>query len=68
MNANEVRRAPSGRTFVVVGDGGDGEFEVAGAIYRYLEPHTSLIETSGRWAGSKFSVPTQQVERWEVVS
>jgi hypothetical protein len=47
MNANEVRRAPSGRTFVVVGDGGDGEFEVAGAIYRDLEPHTSLIETSG---------------------
>lgn len=66
MRPNEVRRAPSGRTFLVLGDAGDGTSD--SDTYRYVEPHTSLLETSGTWAGTKFTVPTRQVEQWETVT
>jgi hypothetical protein len=61
---NEVRRAPSGRTFVVLGDAGDGSS--GDDMYRYREAHLTVMETSGRWAGAKFNVPTRDVASWEI--
>lgn len=54
-----VFRTPGGRTFVVLGDAGDGSSDHD--MYRYVEPHSTVMETTGRWAGTKFNVPTRQV-------
>jgi hypothetical protein len=63
---NEVRRTLGGRTFVVLGDAGNGDD--GSDMYRYREPHTTVMETTGRWIGAKFNVPTRDVVKWETIS
>jgi hypothetical protein len=61
----EVRRAPSGRAFVVLGDAGDGSN--SDNMYRYREPHTVVMELTGSWTGTKFNIPTANVADWQLV-
>jgi hypothetical protein len=63
---NEVRRTLGGRTFVVLGDAGDGRDDDY-PMYYYREPHTTVMEAAGRWIGAKFNVPTRDVAKWEIV-
>jgi hypothetical protein len=62
---HEIRRS-GGRTFYVRGDAGSGANDHDG--YRYTEPHTALIEVSGKSAGTKFNMPTSRVAEWELVT
>jgi hypothetical protein len=63
---HESRRSSDGRTFVVLGDAGDGR--APGDGFHYVEAHTYLIETTRRRAGAKFAVPTARVAEWEVIT
>jgi hypothetical protein len=63
---HEIRCSGSGRTFYVQGPADDGRNDHDG--YHYTEPHTALIEVSGRSAGTKFNVPTSRVAEWELVT
>jgi hypothetical protein len=61
---NEVRKTLNGRrTFVVLGDAGDGSSDQD--MYRYVKPHTLVLELS---TGTRFAVPTDDVARWPVVT
>jgi hypothetical protein len=61
---NEVRKTLNGRrTFVVLGDAGDGASGSDG--YRYTKPHTLVLELP---TGTRFAVPTDDVARWPVVT
>lgn len=63
---NEVRRTAAGRTFIVLGDAGDGASD--SDSHRYRVPHTTVMETSGWSIGTRFAVPTADVATWEIVS
>jgi hypothetical protein len=64
---NKLLRSPDSRTFLVLGDAGDGRDD-DNDTYAYREPHVTIMETTGPWTGARFNVPARQAASWKPVT